>query len=118
LVRNLCPVCKSPYTPTAAELREVRIPPKPGLTFYKENGCSECLETGYRGRSGIYELLLVDDDVRPLVLRNADAGTIKRKAVENGMITLLADGVRKVMAGNTTTEEILRVAKDEEVVAE
>ena len=118
LVRNLCENCKTPYTPTAAELSEVRLPPQSGLTFYKENGCSECLETGYRGRSGIYELLLVDDDVRPLVLRNADAGTIKRKAVENGMTTLLADGVRKIMAGKTTTEEVLRVAKDEEVVVE
>ena len=118
LVRNLCSNCKTPYTPTADELAEVRQPPQSGLTFYKENGCSECLETGYRGRSGIYELLTVDDDVRPLILRNADAGTIKRKAVENGMATLLGDGVRKVMAGKTTTEEILRVAKDEEVVVE
>ena len=118
LVRNLCSTCKTPYTPTEAELSEVRMAPQFGLTFYKEKGCSECLDTGYRGRSGIYELLLVDDDVRPLVLRNADAGTIKRKAVENGMTTLLADGVRKVMAGKTTTEEILRVAKDEEVVVE
>ena len=118
LVRNLCSACKKPYTPTVDEMREIRMEPQMGLTFYKENGCPECLETGYRGRSGIYELLSVDDDVRPLVLRNADAGTIKRKAVENGMTTLLADGVRKVMAGKTTTEEILRVAKDEEVVAE
>ncbi len=118
LVRNLCSACKKPYTPTSAELQELRMAPQSGLTFYKENGCPECLETGYRGRSGIYELLVVDDDVRPLVLRNADAGTIKRKAVENGMTTLLADGVRKVTAGKTTTEEILRVAKDEEVVVE
>ena len=118
LVRNLCSACKTPYTPTVDEIKEIRMEPQMGLTFYKENGCPECLDTGYRGRSGIYELLSVDDDVRPLVLRNADAGTIRRKAVENGMTTLLADGVRKVMAGKTTTEEILRVAKDEEVVAE
>ncbi len=118
LVRNLCSTCKTPYTPTTDELSEIRVKPESGLTFYKETGCPECLETGYRGRSGIYELLLVDDDVRPLVLKNADAGTIKRKAVENGMMTLLADGVRKVKAGKTTSEEILRVAKYEEVVAE
>ena len=118
LVRNLCPACKTPYTPTADELAEIRIKPELGLTFYKEKGCPECLETGYRGRSGIYELLLVDDDVRPLILKNSDAGTIKRQAVKNGMMTLLGDGVRKIRAGSSTTEEILRVAKDEEVVAE
>lgn len=118
LVRNLCPKCKEPYTPNAEQLAELNLRPGPEpVTFYREVGCPDCLETGYRGRSGIYELLMVDDEVRRLILKNVDAGTIKKHATQNsGMRTLLADGVRKVLAGQTTPEEILRVAKDEEVV--
>ena len=89
-----------------------------GTTVYKEVGCAACLETGYRGRSGIYELLLVDDPIRSMILKNADSGAIKKKSVEAGMRTLLNDGARKVLQGFTTTEEVLRIAKDEEMVLE
>ena len=118
LVRNLCNQCKEPYEPTADQCSELGIKPQPGLTFYKEVGCANCLETGYRGRSGIYELLTIDDEVRRLILKNVDAGTIKRYAVSSGMRTLLMDGARKALSGQTTPEEVLRVAKDEEVVVE
>lgn len=117
LVRTLCPACKTSYEASAEQMRKLRIKPQPGLQFWADTGCDECLNTGYRGRAGIYELLLVDDEVRPLILNNVDAGSIKRKAVEGGMRTLLMDGVDKVLSGKTTPEEVLRVAKDEEVVA-
>ena len=119
LIRNLCPKCKEPYEATADQCAELGLKPQPGLTFYREVGCSNCLETGYRGRSGIYELLMVDDEVRRLILKNVDAGTIKRYATtKGGMKTLLVDGARKAVMGITTPEEVLRVAKDEEVVVE
>ncbi len=118
LVRNLCKVCKQPYEPEAEQMRELGLKPQPGRQFYHEVGCNKCLETGYRGRSGIYELLNIDDEVRRLILQNTDAGSIKRYAVSKGMKTLLDDGARKAMLGDTTAEEILRVAKDEEVVVE
>ena len=118
LVRNLCNECKEPYEPTADQCAELGVRPAPGMTFYREVGCANCLETGYRGRSGIYELLVIDDEVRRLILKNVDAGTIKKYAVSQGMKTLLADGARKAIMGVTTPEEVLRVAKDEEVVVE
>ena len=119
LVRNLCQSCKQPYTPNRDQLLEMGLDPEQHgqVTFFQEVGCHECLETGYRGRSGIYELLMVDDEVRRLIVKNVDAGTIKKYATrQGGMKTLLQDGVRKVLSGLTTPEEVLRVAKDEEVV--
>lgn len=118
LLRTLCPQCKQPYNPTPEELAEVTLRPTPGMKLYKEVGCPACLETGYRGRSGIYELLTVDETIRRLVLKNVDAGTIKKAATDAGMRTLLQDGARKATLGLTTTEEVLRVAKDEEMVLE
>ncbi|MCK6544938.1 type II secretion system ATPase GspE [Myxococcota bacterium] len=118
LIRTLCPHCKTPYEPTAEELAQVSLRRERGHTYYREVGCAKCLETGYRGRSGIYELLVVDEQIRRLVLKNVDAGTIKRAATEVGMKTLLQDGGRKVQLGLTTMEEVLRVAKDEEMVLE
>ncbi len=118
LVRNLCPACKQPYNPNPDQLAELGLPrDQEGVVFHSEVGCGNCLETGYRGRSGIYELLMVDDEVRRLIIKNVDAGTIKKYATRKaGMKTLLQDGVRKVVEGKTTPEEVLRVAKDEEVV--
>src|SRR5208337_4994996 len=80
----------------------------PGVrpTFYKAKGCDRCSSTGFLGRSGIYELLLVGDIVGPLALRSADAQAIKRAAIEQGMDSLRGDGARKVMSGLTTVEEV------------
>ena len=71
------------------------------------------MNTGYRGRTGIYEVLLLDDEIRSLILSKTDANTIKNRAVEKGMTTLKQDGSAKVIKGVTTTEEILRVTQDE-----
>jgi general secretion pathway protein E len=82
--------------------------------FFRARGCEKCANTGFSGRRGIYELLLIDDAVGPLVLKSADAQTIKRAAQDMGMDTLRDDGARKVLAGLTTVEEVL-AAKGEDV---
>jgi len=85
-----------------------------GRTIYKPGpGCPQCKRTGYRGRSGIHELLVVDDEIRTLVMKNADAATIRRAATARGMTTLREDGADKVVEGLTTVEEILRVTQED-----
>jgi general secretion pathway protein E len=87
--------------------------PRQRPLFYKAKGCAQCANTGFSGRRGIYELLLVDDAVGPLILRRADAQSIKRAAVEQGMDTLRDDGARKVLAGLTTVEEVLAATQED-----
>ncbi len=82
-------------------------------TFYKAKGCDRCTNTGFSGRRGIYELMLVDDAIGPLILRKADARAIKRMAWEQGMDTLRDDGARKVLAGRTTVEEVLAATQED-----
>jgi general secretion pathway protein E len=82
-------------------------------TFYKAKGCDQCTNTGFSGRRGIYELMLVDDAIGPLILRKADARAIKRMAWEQGMDTLRDDGARKVLAGRTTVEEVLAATQED-----
>ena len=81
--------------------------------FYKARGCAQCTNTGFSGRRGIYELLLIDDVVGPLMLRKADAQTIKRAAWEEGMDTLREDGARKVLSGLTNVEEVLAATQED-----
>jgi len=83
------------------------------VTLYRARGCAACQNTGYQGRTGIYELLLVSDAVRSLVLKNVDSPTIRRCAVEEGMDTLRDDGIRKVFEGHTTLEEVLAATQDD-----
>jgi general secretion pathway protein E len=85
--------------------------------FHKARGCDRCTNTGFSGRRGIYELLLVDDSVGPLILKKSDAQTIKRAAQDMGMDTLRDDGARKVLSGMTSVEEVL-AATQEDVEAE
>jgi general secretion pathway protein E len=81
--------------------------------FYKARGCEHCTNTGFTGRRGIYELMLIDDAVGPLILRRSDAQTLKRVAWEQGMNTLRDDGARKVIAGLTTVEEVLAATQED-----
>jgi general secretion pathway protein E len=119
LVRVLCKECKKPYVPTKEELEAAHITPKIMAEaghpkhLYKAAGCPTCQNTGYQGRTGIYELMLVDDDVRQLILKNVDSNTIKRKAVENGMLTLLEHGAFKIARGITTAAEVLSVTAED-----
>jgi len=113
LVRVICPSCKGPYKPDRALLQELRLTPARTnkRTFYRGAGCPACLNTGYRGRTGIYEILLIDDAIRSLVLKTSDSATIKSEGVTRGMRTLRDDGIRKVLEGTTTIEEVVRVTQ-------
>jgi general secretion pathway protein E len=116
LVRRVCPQCREPYTPTVEELRElgIRADRVGGRPVYRPGpGCAACKQTGYRGRTGIHELLVVDDEIRNLIMKNSDAATIRREATGKGMDTLRQDGADKVLAGMTTVEEILRVTQED-----
>jgi general secretion pathway protein E len=119
LVRCLCNECRKPYVPTAEERQQAGLTEKIFAQagnpkhLYRAVGCPACQNTGYQGRTGIYELMLVDDDVRPLILKSVDATTIKRAAVERGMITLLEHGAYKVACGITTAAEVLSVTAED-----
>ena len=119
LVRVLCHQCKEAYVPTQEELDLASITPRiladagsPRVLF-KARGCPACQNTGYQGRTGIYELMLVDDDVRQLILKNVDSGSIKKAAVERGMVTLLEHGASKIAHGITTAAEVLSVTAED-----
>ncbi len=114
LVRQLCRHCREPVEAGPDLLRELRAGANGDEpTVFREVGCRECAGTGFHGRSGIYELLQIDDHIRKLILSRAPVDRIKAAAVERGMRTLRDDGWRKVSAGVTTVAEVLRVTQDE-----
>lgn len=118
LVRRLCPHCKVRYQATEEEVRELGLSPEmigPNPTFWRGEGCAQCLGTGYQGRNGIYELMEPDDEIRQLILQNVDSNTIKRKAMSLGMRTLREDGARKVLAGLSSSSEVLRVTQEDAI---
>ena len=118
LVRLICPECKEQYSPDARTLSELGLTEDElrGHTIYRGRGCEKCNERGYLGRTGIYELLVVDPKVQNLVVGRADSNIIKREARKNGMVTLREDGLRKLLAGVTTLEEVLRMSREESAV--
>ncbi|HYA87447.1 MAG TPA: type II secretion system ATPase GspE, partial [Nitrospirota bacterium] len=114
LVRVLCKECREPYPITPAEVAELEFDSSAeGATVYRAKGCDACFHTGYLGRSAIYELLTVDDDVRQLIMKNTDATTIKALAMEKGMRTLRQDGAARVLDGLTSIDEVVRVTQKE-----
>lgn len=114
LVRLLCPECREPYYPTRDEV-PADFPLdrciEEGLPVYRAGGCRHCRETGYRGRAGIFELLVADDEIRQLAGQRTPSNIVKQAAVRAGMRTLRHDGWLKVLRGQTTIEEVLRVTK-------
>ena len=116
LVRTICPHCKTEQPVERDYLKRIGFPENEIDTakFWKGAGCEECRQFGYQGRKGIYELLVVNESLRPLILNRAAATTIAARAVENGMRTLRTDGWNKVRNGETTIEEVLRVTQIEE----
>ena len=112
LVRLICEKCREPYVPDEESLAEVGLKKSDTKTLYRGTGCPDCLNTGYRERTGIYEIVVLDDEIRDLILRRADSNTIRKKALEKGMDTLRSDGARKVLKGLTTIEEVLRVTRE------
>ncbi len=119
LVRNICPVCKTERKVEKDFLRKIGYPEQDIATsnFYQGVGCESCRGLGYQSRQGIYELLVVNEALRPLIMGRAPSTTLAQKAIEGGMRTLRQDGWVKVKAGRTTIEEVLRVTQTEEHVA-
>ncbi|MBU1147001.1 MAG: Flp pilus assembly complex ATPase component TadA [Candidatus Omnitrophica bacterium] len=115
LVRLICPNCKVEKRPDKEILKEFGINEKniSKLVIYEGKGCESCKFTGYRGRTGIYEFLLMHEEIRELVLRRSSADQIKKKALELGMCTLRMDGWEKVKKGLTTIDEVIRVTKED-----
>ena len=135
LVRRVCPDCREIYEPTPDEIRNLGLEPEafyagavpghplsendpepsPPGTAYRAvgKGCSRCMGTGYSGRAGIYELLIMDDLVRTLALKNTDSVEVKRAAISQGMRTLRDDGARKIISGITTIAEVMRVTQED-----
>jgi len=115
LMRKVCSKCKVPHTPTAAELEQLQINQIPHhATFFKAVGCPTCSNSGYQGRTVIHELMIVDDTIRGLIMKSADAGAIKKAALVGGMITLREDGLNKVFQGITTIDELMRATHAED----
>jgi general secretion pathway protein E len=115
LIRMLCPHCKERYLPLAEELMKIGLDPGKyaDVHIYRGKGCAKCHHTGYRGRNGIFELLLMSREMKTLILKTSDANEIKRMAIEGGMVTLRQDGAMKVLEGVTTIEEVYRVCQEE-----
>jgi len=110
LVRKICKKCTQPYTPTDSELRALDLDPGKiaGATFMKGKGCNDCNKTGHRGRFGIFEIFVIDDEARKLIYDRVPSSMLRSRAREMGMRTLREDGARKVVAGLTTADEVIR----------
>lgn len=113
LVRTICPKCKVSYKPLFDQLKTVKIPEVEKVTFWKGAGCDYCNNSGYYGRTGIFELLVIDDELRKLIYQKVPSTEIKKRARQLGMKTLMEDGLLKVYSGITTLDEALRIAGEE-----
>jgi general secretion pathway protein E len=127
LVRVICPQCREPYEASSAEksyFTDALIPFTPSspsrgegksggasLLLYRGTGCNHCNDKGYVGRTGIFELLVIDNEIRPMITEKIDSQSIKNHAISRGMKTLRVDGLEKVIQGITTLEEVLRVTQ-------
>jgi len=113
LARVLCDSCKESYLPESLALGRVRISADQirRSNICKANGCKECLNTGYKGRIGLFEIMVLKDKLKSLILKTFDSNLIKNAALETGMVSLRHDGILKVLSGMTTTEEVLRVTQ-------
>jgi len=111
LVRINCDKCKEEYIPESVVLRDLGL--EPSAKCYRGKGCPNCNQTGFLGRVGVFELLVVDDQIRKMINEKASADQIRGRAVQSGMELLRDDGIKKVQWGFTTAEEVLRVTKTE-----
>jgi general secretion pathway protein E len=113
LVRRICGACRAPERPSAADLDALGLDVPRDIVLYRGRGCEDCRGTGYRGRTGIYELFAITEEIRSLILRRTSSSQIRRQAVDAGMITLRMDGWARAREGVTTVEEVLRVTQEE-----
>jgi len=113
LIRINCPKCQEKYTPDAKTLLALNLRPEqhPDLQLVRGKGCDYCKGTGYRGRKGIFEMMVMNRQIRDLAFEKAPTNEVRKAAIANGMTSLAMDGVRKVLSGMTTPDEIMRVAK-------
>lgn len=113
LVRVLCPKCRERYTPDAESLANIGLDKAMlgSQPIYRKKGCTACMNTGYRGRTAIFEIMAMDENLKRLILRTSDSNHIHDEAIKHGMTSLIEDGVRKILAGETTIEEVLRVTR-------
>src|SRR6266511_3493804 len=110
LVRTICKKCRTPFEPTENQLSLLNLSPHDigDKVFYYGRGCANCNDTGYKGRKGIFELLVISDPIRALINERAPTVVVRQKAVELGMVTLREDGMRSIFDGETTIEEVLK----------
>ena len=115
LVRTLCGHCKEPYYPSEELLNSSGLARfcKPGQPIYQSKGCSHCRDAGYLGRTGIHELLVLDEPMRRAIVDGLDANALNALAARAGMLSLYQDGLRKVAAGQTSLDEVMRVTQDQ-----
>ncbi len=118
LVRTICPDCKQPTGYPVEYLKEIGALVAPGFKYYKGAGCESCRQTGYRGRAAIYEICVLTEGMRRLIISKATGGDLKQRATLDGMETLRQDGWRRVGLGQTTVEEVVRVTQSDEGIAE
>jgi len=113
LIRVLCRNCKQPYTPDNSTLESIGITPDQfqETTIYRADGCEYCFHTGYKGRAGIFEIMLMDSSLKSLILTTYDSSQIKDAALNLNMVTLRQDGIQKVLSGISTIEEVIRVTQ-------
>jgi general secretion pathway protein E/type IV pilus assembly protein PilB len=118
LVRTICFDCVETVEYPREYLDEINFPYEKGITFRRGAGCENCRQTGYQGRLAIYEICVVTEALKRLIMKKADGGELKQSAIMQGMLTLRQDGWRRVIEGKTTIEEVLRVTQTDEVMAE
>jgi type II secretory ATPase GspE/PulE/Tfp pilus assembly ATPase PilB-like protein len=118
LVRTICPDCREAVEYPAEYLSEIGATIPAGVILYRGAGCENCRQTGYQGRMAIYEICVITEPLKRLIMQKRDGGELKQCAIREGMITLRQDGWRRVLEGKTTIEEVLRVTQIDEVMAE
>ena len=118
LVRTICPDCSETVEYPREYLDEISFPYEKGITFRRGAGCENCRQTGYQGRLAIYEICVINEPLKRLIMQKRDGGELKQAAVGQGMLTLRQDGWRRVIEGKTTIEEVVRVTQTDEVMAE
>jgi type IV pilus assembly protein PilB len=109
LLRRICPECKEEYMPSRSILDSINV--KENIPLYRGRGCPACKHSGYKGRTGVFEVLVVEDNIRALIVEKSSSEIIKKTALSNGMMEMKEDAVRKAMAGITTIEEALNTTK-------
>jgi general secretion pathway protein E len=114
LVRNLFPRCKEEYVPTSSELKKIGLSQEEhkGLKLFRPKGCKFCGQTGFRGRSGIFELMWVDEKIKELIIARSHSSVLRKQAESLGMMTLRKAGLSRILKGETSVLEVMRVTQE------